>query len=64
MPCPPTPLTAMFKRLAGEQLIRFGIKNAPAERTDADLRKSLLVGFIIGLVFRFMRSKSRKYIQT
>jgi hypothetical protein len=38
-------------RLDGEQLIMFGIKNAPAESIDADLRKSLLVGFIIGLCF-------------
>jgi hypothetical protein len=41
----------MFKRLDGEQLIRLGIKNAPAESIDADLRKSRLVGFITDLVF-------------
>jgi hypothetical protein len=36
-------------RFEGEQLIMFGIKNAPAESIDADLRKFLLVGFIVGL---------------
>lgn len=39
-------MTAMFKRFEGEQLIRFGIKNAPADKTVADL-KSLLVGFMV-----------------
>jgi hypothetical protein len=40
----------MFKRLDGEQLIKFGISKAPAESIDADLRKSLRVGFIVGLL--------------
>jgi hypothetical protein len=41
-PCPPTPITAMFSRPEGEQLIMFGIKTAPAPKSDADLIKSLL----------------------
>jgi hypothetical protein len=45
-PCPPTPITAIFSRPEGEQLIRFGIKTAPAPSKDADLIKSRLVGFM------------------
>jgi hypothetical protein len=37
-------------RPEGEQLIRLGIKTAPALNTDADLIKSLLVGFMIIII--------------
>jgi len=47
LPCPPTPITATFNLFAGEELIRPGIKNAPAVNAPADLRKSLLVFYMV-----------------
>jgi hypothetical protein len=49
LPCPPTPITAIFNLFDGAQLISFGTINTPAVNAAADLRKSLLVGFMIGL---------------
>jgi hypothetical protein len=38
------------------------MKITPADNTEADLRKSRLVGFIIGLLVWFIRDKSRNYL--
>jgi hypothetical protein len=61
LPRPPTPITAMFNRLDGEQLIRFGIRNAPAVNADDILIKSLLVGFIVGL---YLKKFYSQYLET
>jgi hypothetical protein len=41
----------MFNLPDGEQLIRLGMKTAPAPNREADLIKSLLDEFIMDLVF-------------
>jgi hypothetical protein len=63
LPCPPTPITAIFNLFAGEEVIKLGIKNAPAVSAPADLRKSLLVGFMIvyglnNLIFKYRINRS------
>ncbi len=47
-PRPPTPITAMFIFLEGEQLNRLGIITAPAVMAEADRKKFLLeIEFIL-----------------
>ena len=61
LPCPPTPITATFNLFDGEQLIRLGIKNAPAVNAPADIRKSLLVFFMVvydlnNIIFKYIKN--------
>jgi len=50
-PRPPTPITAIFKRLFGEQLRRLGITNAPAADTEAVVRNDLRDRFFMAVFF-------------
>ena len=48
LPLPPTPITAIFNFLEGEQLNKFGIITAPAVMAVADRKKILLeIEFIL-----------------
>jgi hypothetical protein len=48
-PLPPTPITAIFNRLLGEHLSKFGIMNTPAAAAEAIFINDLRDKFVISL---------------